>query len=1055
MGLRLMVGYSSQFGRALYYNCIAGTELLRGTLELASVVLVDAVLYRCLCVYPGGEDYLAYVQSQCASYIPPSRKAFWQTTLEAAASGVNGGVPTMCKKFVRSIEDHMLAVYDPWFTDAETSVTAVGSFLDEILVPGVHPGGCSNFASNPTTIVLTPLPLAHFQICGKTTVCAARCADSIALFEQERRRIASVGYNPSAAPFSYDLSVESPFFNRYASDSPVYGGELLAIASLPVANASVNCRGRCGANSRCLATLLAPTDTALPLRVDFFCIPDPAMILSTVFPMGLDTFTLSDSETMRLAQGYTFTHADLLWEGGGAVYAIIYARRATTAASLARDASEGAVPPPVSYSQEVFVWRPDNAGGSLRSRILSSDDLGAGMLTLQVQSQLFDGGVLVAPQVEGVSITCIFPVRADDDSGGGRIVLFVAFSARVQGILSERGSSTGTLMGGTGSLRTVEGGFAVQAIATWCDRSSLITAPTSACRAQTVFFVKCPSGCDTARDTTCGGSCNAGLDEALRLGAAGTFVAMFVQNASEGRLRYLHLASGQPTDFYAPLDGDAYASLQAREITMDPYQGVSLARAQTTTSAWRSRDGARVFRLSSQPDSLAVLGSWTRGHVFSLLSGAAARKPIRDTWTHTGPVRAPDGFAFFFQSDMTGLSSSGLIGQWLSEVRPVSGASGWELRRFRSQTTVAKADLNLNCTHLSCGGCSTARLRLLCHQAQDCALVNCVGTIVQTRNVLCGIGNVIERIGKHSIVTWRAVHMACAELGLLAMRGTSGELFAHVALRFPTDQFYALVCSCKDMFASVVGLGASVGNALVSHLSDPSGTRFDLTGKGDISALAGEGVLKSTSLAGLTFNVLSTATLLPTLAMHRWLLCIANATLASSPGGDADAGALTVEFGDIRMDASWMPCAKLEGLQTILASGNMAVTSGDAVSAFVEFTVSLVSGIGETLLNGMQLSFSATLDYLIGLVWSVQDVLYTFNMRQCKVPDYALRYVMQCGCGDTPHRIPSPQRGHGWRDGALWCVGTLSMQLADGSQAIVYNPYPLDELSEVRRFLCN
>jgi hypothetical protein len=1036
-----MVGYSSQLGRALYYNCLAGTELLRGTLELASVVLVDALLYRCLCVHPGGQDYLEYVQAQCVSYIPPSRKAYWHALLGAAASGADGGVPTMCKTFLNGIEEQLLGVFDPWFEHAEASVTAMGSLLDELLVPGAHPGGCSNIVSNPTAIVLTPLPLAHFQICGKTTACAALCADSIGLFQQELRRVMSVGYNPAAAPSSYDLSVESPFFNRYASGSAVYGGELLSMASLPVENASTSCQARCGARSRCLATLLDPSSgsTGALLRVDFFCIPDPAMILSTVFPMGLDTFTLPDSDTMRSTQGYAFTHADLLWEEDvdATVYVIVYARRTMTEASLASDGGSGTIPT-VSYAQEVFVWRPDGAGSALRSRILGADDLGAGMLTLQVQSRLFDGGgsVLVSPEVGGVAISCIFPVRGG--GVGGRLVLFVAFSARVHGILSDR-------HGGDGGLRTVEGGFAVQAIVTWCDRSSLNMAATSSCRPQTVFFVKCPAECATAVDASCGGSCNAGLDEALRLGATGTFVAMQVQNASEGRIRYLHLASGQPTDFYAPLEGDAYASLQAREVSMDPYHGVVVVLNANGRVASATN---KAFPLSSRADTLSILGAWTRGQVFSLLPSAAARKPVRDAWTHTGPARAPDGFAFFFQGDPTGLSSSGLIGQWLSEVRPVRGPSGWELRRFQSQTTSATARLNLNCTHLSCAGCSTARLRLLCHQAQDCALVNCVGTTIQTRNVLCGIGNVVEKMGKHAIVTWRAIHIACAEMGLLAMRGASGELLTHVALHFPTDQFYALVCSSKDMFASTVGLGVSVGNAMVSTLSRSGGggLQLDLTGNGDVGALSGEGVLKSTSLAGLIFNTLSTATLLPTLAMHRWLLCLANATLASS--SEEGEGALTIEFGDISMDRSWMPCAKLEGLQTIMASSNMQAASGDAVSAFVEYTVSLVSGIGETLLNGMQLSLAATVDYLIGLVWSVQDVLYTFNMRKCKVPDYALRYVMQCACGDAAHWIPSPQRGQGWREGALWCVGTLSMLLVDGSQAVVYNPYSLDELTQ-------
>ena len=42
---------------------------------------MDVPLYRCMCVQPGGEDYLAYVSSRCAQYIPSQRKAFWQVIM--------------------------------------------------------------------------------------------------------------------------------------------------------------------------------------------------------------------------------------------------------------------------------------------------------------------------------------------------------------------------------------------------------------------------------------------------------------------------------------------------------------------------------------------------------------------------------------------------------------------------------------------------------------------------------------------------------------------------------------------------------------------------------------------------------------------------------------------------------------------------------------------------------------------------------------------------------------------------------------------------------------
>ena len=243
----------------------------------------------------------------------------------------------------------------------------------------------------------------------------------------------------------------------------------------------------------------------------------------------------------------------------------------------------------------------------------------------------------------------------------------------------------------------------------------------------------------------------------------------------------------------------------------------------------------------------------------------------------------------------------------------------------------------------------------------------------------------------------------------------------------------------------MVGLGIAVGNYLAGTVSSGSGARFDLTGSQDVGVLAGEGILKSTAMAGLMFNVLASASLLPTLAMHRFLLCMANASAAAPQvlGGSS----LTVQFGDVAMDSSWMACAHVEGLGGILNSGDTLTSTNSALVIFVKFVTTLVSGLGETLLYAMQLSFTAMIDYTVSLVWSVQDILYTFNFKSCKIPNYAMRYVMQCGCGDTAYRIPPRQRAHHWADGALWCSGTLSMVLTSGEVALVYNPYSLDELS--------
>ena len=133
-------------------------------------------------------------------------------------------------------------------------------------------------------------------------------------------------------------------------------------------------------------------------------------------------------------------------------------------------------------------------------------------------------------------------------------------------------------------------------------------------------------------------------------------------------------------------------------------------------------------------------------------------------------------------------------------------------------------------------------------------------------------------------------------------------------------------------------------------------------------------------------------------------------------------------------------------MASMLEGNDMAGGASNVVDSFVAYAMSLMSGLGETILYAMQLAYDSVIDFVLSMVWSVQDILYAFNLRACKLPNSALRYVMECACGDTPHMIPQPQRSQ--TVGALWCVGTLNVQMPDGSFGIINNPYSLDELSQ-------
>jgi hypothetical protein len=119
----------------------------------------------------------------------------------------------------------------------------------------------------------------------------------------------------------------------------------------------------------------------------------------------------------------------------------------------------------------------------------------------------------------------------------------------------------------------------------------------------------------------------------------------------------------------------------------------------------------------------------------------------------------------------------------------------------------------------------------------------------------------------------------------------------------------------------------------------------------------------------------------------------------------------------------------------------------NSVTGFVSYTMALLSGIGDTILSALLLSYDSLIAVFMGMAWGIQNIMYAFNPTTCRVSDYMQKLVLRCACGDTPYMIPQPQRAHDWTHGALWCSGALTMTLLDGTQGVIYNPYSLDALT--------
>ena len=196
------------------------------------------------------------------------------------------------------------------------------------------------------------------------------------------------------------------------------------------------------------------------------------------------------------------------------------------------------------------------------------------------------------------------------------------------------------------------------------------------------------------------------------------------------------------------------------------------------------------------------------------------------------------------------------------------------------------------------------------------------------------------------------------------------------------------------------------------------------------------------ALADFIYNLLVSWTLFPILAVHRWLMCLFGGSAISGSG--MGSSMLSVQLGDLSMDSSWGTCAPSGCLSTGLFGGSGQQCVSDSVDSFTNFIYALNSGIGETLLYLLILGWNSAIDVALSAVWGIQGILYAYNLKDCKVPDYTQVQALSCSCGDLPYYIPLSRAAAAAPD--LWCVGSLDVQLMDTTTAIVYNPYSMNTL---------
>jgi hypothetical protein len=124
-------------------------------------------------------------------------------------------------------------------------------------------------------------------------------------------------------------------------------------------------------------------------------------------------------------------------------------------------------------------------------------------------------------------------------------------------------------------------------------------------------------------------------------------------------------------------------------------------------------------------------------------------------------------------------------------------APGYVAGIFNSAPIQMTIKIQGNCNDISCEGCPTVQIQRYCLAYNKCALINCVGTTVNQRKPLCGVGGLLRQNGKMALRSTNAAWTVFSEmlglileLNLLTMRGAR--------VLWPEDAFLCYICDAKD-----------------------------------------------------------------------------------------------------------------------------------------------------------------------------------------------------------------------------------------------------------------
>ena len=392
--------------------------------------------------------------------------------------------------------------------------------------------------------------------------------------------------------------------------------------------------------------------------------------------------------------------------------------------------------------------------------------------------------------------------------------------------------------------------------------------------------------------------------------------------------------------------------------------------------------------------------------------------------------------------------ATSLVGwDWLKQVR-LANSGGYVEGVFESATIEVTVQIQGNCNDRSCEGCTNVQAQRLCLAYNKCALVNCVGTPVHQRRPLCGIGALLRHNGGMGLRAVQGAWTIFSEMLGLTMQ-LSLMSMKEARLLWPEDAFLCYICQAKDRSAEFFSILTSTVNSAL-QLADAN-VGFMYGGASNVDANA-DAVLtiSSNALNGFLHQIML-APLYAMVVMHQTVMCQVSGVIALMDG---------TGFSLSLKPANESSASDIIAGQCLtMGAQTLASYPSDSPSSLGITVTSLAANAIQRLFL-MQIEpllhfIDGMLAYVIGVVQSLGILIMAQNTARCNPPDFNLKDVVNCACGDHRLRIPAARSMEGVQAGALWCTGVLAMIDSGNQPYYVYNKFTYAQLQSMASGLKN